>query len=317
MTKPLTVWKLFNTYQSRFGLRWIAGQAGKNHALEKATESEPYGESTLIGHMNCVHPNRIQVIGVTEINYLKQLGKNSYHDLIVQLFHHAPSAIIVTDGQGIPEMLIQNAETTNTPLLSSDVSDQELINHILYYLNKSLAEDIILHGVFLEVVGIGVLLTGENGIGKSELALELLSRGHRLIADDAPEFSCVAPNTVNGCCPPALKDFLEVRGLGVLNIRAMFGDSAIKQNKNLRLIVQLKQMSELKPDQINRLEGNREIQEVLSVRIPKVTLPVAPGRNLAVIVECAARNQILLDKGYNSAESFITQQRKIMEHLTP
>ena len=160
--------------------------------------------------------------------------------------------------------------------------------------------------------GIGVLLTGESGVGKSELALELISRGHRLIADDAPEFSRVAPDTLSGECPEQLRDFLEVRGLGILNMRAMFGDNAIKNTKYLRLIMHLEAMNKKQSEQIDRLRGSRQLKNVLGVDVQQITIPVAPGRNLAVLVEIAVRNHILSYKGYNAAESFIQRQQEFI-----
>lgn len=170
-----------------------------------------------------------------------------------------------------------------------------------------------MHGVFMEVHGLGVLLGGQSGIGKSELALELINRGHRLIADDAPEFSRTAPDTIRGSCPETLCDFLEVRGLGILNIREMFGDSAIKPSKNLRLIVGLSMMSEAQIRSIDRLEGTYTTVTLLDIEIPEVIIPVAPGRNLAVLVEAATRQHIQVISGYNAAEDFIRKQQQIME----
>jgi HPr kinase/phosphorylase len=180
-----------------------------------------------------------------------------------------------------------------------------------HYLATYFAEIITLHGVFMEVMGTGVLITGESSIGKSELALELLTRGHRLIADDATEFARIAPDTLNGNCPEMLRDFLEVRGLGILNVRAMFGDSAIKQNRNLRLIIVLQDLEEA--TEIDRLHGSRQMRSIQEVDIPEVTLPVAPGRNLAVLLEAAVRNHILIAKGYDASAAFIERQKQRLE----
>jgi len=160
-------------------------------------------------------------------------------------------------------------------------------------------------------MGTGVLITGESSIGKSELALELLTRGHRLIADDAPEFARVAPDTLIGTCPEMLREFLEVRGLGILNVRAMFGASAIKQSRNLRLIIRLQDMDEAV--KMDRLHGSRMLRNIQDVDIPEVTLPVGPGRNLSVLVEAAVRNHILISKGYDASEAFIERQKKRLE----
>ena len=170
----------------------------------------------------------------------------------------------------------------------------------------------VVHGVFLDIHGLGVLLTGDSGVGKSELALELISRSHCLIADDAIEFSQQDPGEVLGTCPEALRDFLEVRGLGALNIRAMYGDGVIQTSKNLCLIVHLERMAPEKIQQVDRLEGCYGHQHILGTEIPMVTLPVASGRNLAVLVEAAVRHHILLRKGYNASEAFIARQQQIL-----
>ncbi|MEJ2143194.1 MAG: HPr(Ser) kinase/phosphatase, partial [Gammaproteobacteria bacterium] len=168
------------------------------------------------------------------------------------------------------------------------------------------------HGVFMDVMGIGVLLTGPSGIGKSELALELINRGHRLVADDAPEFKRISPTNLRGTCPEILKDFLEVRGLGILNIRAMFGDNALIRYKRLRLIVDLQPMSDEDVHKNERLGSTTCFNSILNIEIPEVVVPVAPGRDIAVIVEAAVRNHILTLNGYNAAEDFINRQQQLI-----
>lgn len=167
----------------------------------------------------------------------------------------------------------------------------------------------------MDVLGVGVLIMGDSGTGKSELALELVSRGHRLVADDAPEFRKITPDTISGACPLGMTPFLEVRGLGILNVQALFGDSAVKKDKYLRLIVHLEHMSADKLRVIDRLQGDYRIRRVLSVEIPEIRLPVAPGRNLAVLLECAVRNHSLKMQGYNAAEDFCERQQQAMQTL--
>jgi len=177
---------------------------------------------------------------------------------------------------------------------------------------NDLAEKITIHGVFLDVHGLGVLLTGASGVGKSELGLELITRSHCLIADDAIEFSQQGPGEVRGSCPDILRDFLEVRGLGVLDIRAMYGDGVIKDSKDLCLIIHLERMTPEKIQQVDRLEGCLGKRQILDMDVPVVTLPVASGRNLAVLVEAAVRHHILLRKGYNASDALIARQQKIL-----
>jgi len=204
----------------------------------------------------------------------------------------------------------QQAEATSTPLLRTPFPIGELLEHLQYYSSIALAERITLHGVFLEVLGMGVLITGDAAVGKSELALELISRGNRLIADDAAMFSRIAPDIISGTCPPVLQDFLEVRGLGIVNIRAMFGDSAIKRNKYLRLIVRLRRMTDAELATVDRLSGCHDNRPVLGLQVPEVTIPVAPGRNMAILVETAVRNHMLKLKGYDASAAFIETQRE-------
>jgi HPr kinase/phosphorylase len=178
---------------------------------------------------------------------------------------------------------------------------------------RTLEDPQTLHGVFLEVSGVGLLLRGDASIGKSELALELISRGHRLIADDAPLFSMPSAGTIHGSCSSVLQDFLEVRGLGVLNIRAMFGDSAIMMRKTLDLVITLTPYNKIPPNDNHRLTGIASKQELLGIPIPKITLPIAPGRNLAVLVEAAALKHLLQINGYNAAVELQSRLKQQLE----
>ena len=310
MHETPTVHSLMLRYQQRLALSWTAGQQGKDRPL--ALRDDTRGKS-LVGHLNVIHPNRIQIIGQLELDYLNNLSPAKRQLLIQECCENRPAIIILAEGIQAPEDIRNQAETTRTPLLSSNLNSVKLINTLRHYLGSELAEKAIIHGVFLEVNGMGVLLTGESSVGKSELALELVTRNHRLIADDAPEFSRVGPDTIRGSCPEALRDFLEVRGLGVLNIRAMFGDSAIKLSKDLGLVVHLQRMAAEDMQQVDRLKGCYRKRTILDTEIPEVTLPVALGRNLAVLVEAAVRDHILLRKGYNASEAFINRQREIIQ----
>ena len=172
------------------------------------------------------------------------------------------------------------------------------------------AEKVTLHGVFMEVMQLGVLLAGASGVGKSELALELLNRGHRLVADDAPEFGRAADGAIEGRCPDVLRDFLEVRGLGVINVRAMFGDTAVAIRAELNIILQLKAMGREQLARVDRLRASRDTFEVLENEVPRITLPVAPGRNLAILVETAVRSHQLMLGGYDAATDFNRPARR-------
>ena len=312
MTIDASVGTLFETLQNKLGLQWLGSKLGESRAIQN-TQSENT-DTALVGHLNLIHPNQVQVLGKTEIRYLECLSENSRHDLIDQLFDGTTDLIVVGDQQEVPGDIKQRSEASSTPLFTSDQSTIQLVNYLQYYLTNLFAEKITLHGVFMEVFSLGLLIIGDPSVGKSELALELVARGHRLVADDAPVFARTSPDILNGRCPDVLRDFLEVRGLGILNIRAMFGDSAIKQNRNLRLILKLVPMTEEQMHKIDRLHGARATQTILGVDIPEITLPVAPGRNLAVLAEAAARNHTLLLKGFDSSRLFMERQARFMDN---
>ncbi|MDT8384528.1 MAG: HPr(Ser) kinase/phosphatase [Gammaproteobacteria bacterium] len=313
MEGTVTVSTLFQRYGQRLGLHWVTGQAGSARAVG---HSEATPGTSLIGHLNIIHPNRLQILGQLELDHLDSLSPALRQDAIQQLCDAQPAGIILAEQLEPPADLLRACEQQQIPLLGSSLRSAKLINCLDHYLGGELAEKAVVHGVFLEVHGMGVLLTGESGVGKSELALELLTRGHRLIADDAPEFSRVGPDIVRGRCPEALRDFLEVRGLGVLNVRAMYGDSAIKLSKDLRLVIHLQRLASHDLLQLDRLRGIHRTHTILEIEMPEVTLPVAPGRNLAVLVEAAVRNYILLRKGYNAPEAFIQRQREMIQQQT-
>ena len=314
MEGTVTVSTLFQRYEQRLALYWISGHDGDQRILG-CSEDTP-GKS-LIGHLNIIHPNRLQILGQLELDHLNSLSASLRQDLIQQLCDAQPAAVILAEQLSAPDDLQQTCEKSHTPLLGSTLGSVKLISCLSHYLGGELAEKTVVHGVFLEVHGMGVLLTGESGVGKSELALELLTRGHRLIADDAAEFSRVGPDIVRGRCPEALRDFLEVRGLGILNVRAMYGDSAIKLSKDLRLVIHLKRLANQDLQQLDRLQGIRRNHSILDTDVTEVTLPVAPGRNLAVLVEAAVRDHILLRKGYKASEAFIKRQRELIQKNPP
>jgi len=304
VNRRLTVDEIFARMKKRLSLTWEMGLSGGKRAVESddATPSRP----SLVGFLSLIHPNRIQVLGAEEIAYLDGLEARKNWEAVAEIIAQNPVACLVADNLVVPNDLALACDEAEIPLLTSPLPGQDLVSHLQYMVNDALAPRITLHGVFLEVFSIGVLITGESGAGKSELALELLSRGHRMVADDAPEFHLIAPDVLNGTCPALLQDCLEVRGLGILNIRQMFGDSAVKPNKYLRLIVHLQAADKRLIDQdIDRLHGDCSKRLVLGADVPVITIPVAPGRNLAVIVEAAVRNHALKMKGFDAGEAFM------------
>ncbi len=306
----ITVNDIFSAHCDKLNFKWVGVKKNQQQTLCQS-EQHP---TLFIGFLNLVRPNQIQVIGETELQYLKGLGKNSFNDAIEHLFSSRPALVIIGNDLEAPAEIIKLANKTQTALVQSSKNSNQIIEVIQYYLADHLSEYITLHGVYLEVLGVGVLLGGLSGIGKSELALELVTRGNRLIADDIVEFRKVSPDTISGKCPEILKDFIEVRGLGILNIRAMFGDNALINRKKLSLIINLEVSKSAIPPATERLDGGHKYRTILEVEIPEITLPVAVGRTLAVIVEAAVRNHILLLQGYNASDDFIKRQQQYIDN---
>jgi len=306
----LSVQQLFSDRRERLGLTWAAGKSGA--AREFTGEMVHKPGVGLIGHLNLIHPLLAQVLGLREVDYLERLEPAVRKQTIEGICKGDIVAIIVADAiAAAPPTLAECADKAGVPLLLSTQASQHVINVLRPYMQQELGEVVTLHGVMLDVLEVGVLITGDSSIGKSELALELISRGHGLVADDVVELQQIAPDTIQGRCPPMLRDFLEVRGLGVLNIRSIFGETAVRPRKALRLIVQLEPFEPgLEPR--DRLATRAGTQDILGVEIPSVTLAVAPGRNLAVLVEAAVRNHILITRGINSTEDFIRRQEEAM-----
>jgi HPr kinase/phosphorylase len=304
----ISVHQLYQETRRKLKLTWVAGKAGADNLLTSETVSKP--SLALIGHLNFVHPNRVQVLGCAEMDYLRGLNVGDLDLSIQNLFSTDLAAIIVSNGEKVPEALSNAADEARTPLLASPIRSPELMDSLGHYLTQAFAESTSAHGVFIEVQGFGVLIKGSPAIGKSELALELISRGHRLVADDIVDFYRVSPERIEGRCPPLLQDFLEVRGLGILNIRALFGDSAVKPTKPLDLIIQLEMADTLAPQNLDRLEIKSQHENVLGLSVQKVVIPVAAGRNIAVLVEVAVRNHMLLLRGVNGTKQFMERQSR-------
>ena len=310
---PITVAALFSAVSERLRLTWIAGHAGGEKLLTSDTVQKP--SLALIGHQNFIHPNRVQVLGCAEMDYLRKLPGNKLDEAVDYLFSNEIAAVVIANGEFVPEAMIEHAERTATPLFSSPEAGPQLMRLLSHLMAQALAPSTVLHGVFLEVSGIGVLITGAPSAGKSELALELITRGHRLIADDALEVFAVSPDTLEGRCPSLLLDFMEVRGLGVLNVRRLFGDTAVKQKKNLKLIIHLTLADEATQNwqEVDRLNMAASTRSILGVDVPEVRIPVAVGRNLAVLVEVAVRNHILKLRGFDSVQEFTERHRAAIE----
>ena len=310
MTDVLSLRKLVDLHAGRLGLALDGGSPDVDTPLDIG-EPGTY-VTALVGHMNLIRPNRVQVLGAAELAYLESLDSVTRETMLVHLLAPRPLCLILAENLDVPGFLAAPASAAGITILTAKANSHQVVQELIHYLSRTWARRSSEHGVFIEVMGVGVLLAGRPGVGKSELALELVSRGHRLIADDAPEFALVAPETVEGSCPPALRDFMEVRGLGIVNVRALFGDSAVKPHRTLRLIINLAVMDERCYSPEERLKGIRGERDLLGVAIPEVSLPVAPGHNMAVVVECTVRNHILSMKGYSAADDFSERQNRLM-----
>ncbi|MGV8944489.1 HPr(Ser) kinase/phosphatase [Thermomonas sp.] len=309
----ITAAELFEQQQERLELRWLAGQQGAALRVVEAVDTVARRPS-LAGYLNTIYPNKVQILGTEELAWLDGLDARHRWEIIQRVINYRPLALVISKNQSCPDDLRIAAEESDTPLWGSPQRGHELLNQLQYRLARTLAPRISMHGVFMEIYSIGVLITGESGSGKSELALELVTRGHRLVADDAPEFTQIAPDVLDGTCPELLQDMLELRGLGVLNIRQMFGDTAIKRNKYLRLIVHLgKPTLEALQDGMERLTGDISNRRLLDLDVPMITLPVVAGRNLAVLAEAATRMHILRSKGLDAATAFMARHSNFLE----
>jgi HPr kinase/phosphorylase len=296
----VNVARLHDDNREPLSLAWIAGREGGTATVRR----EAAAAAALIGHLNLTHPNSIQVIGAYEAGIVG--------GFVERLLESHPAAVIVADGVAPPPELVASATRTQTPLFTSPLPAPKVIERLSRYLAKLLAETTELHGVFMDVLGLGVLITGESGVGKSELGIELITRGHGLVADDVVEVSRISAGALEGRCPALLKDFIEVRGLGVLNIRTIFGETAVRRKMKLRLVAHLARSSSSK-DPTERLPLSELTEEILGVTVRKVIIPVAAGRNLAVLVEAAVRNEILKLRGIDSMAEFLARQTHEMQ----
>jgi HPr kinase/phosphorylase len=298
----ISVAQLYEDNRDKLGLAWIGGKAGGATLLKRDSTEV----ATLVGHLNLIHPNRIQVLGNHEIAHLAGFEETELFRLLGNLFGVHPAAIVIADGAPADVRLLKAAEASGVAVLITEMPGAQFIDRLRRYLGKALAETTERHGVCMDVLGLGVLITGDSGVGKSELALELVSRGHGLVADDVVDVSRIAASTLECRCPPILKDFLEVRGLGVLNIRTIFGETAVRPKMNLRLIVQLERPGATEAE---RLPLHEQSEDILGVVVRKVVIPVAAGRNLAVLLEAAVRDYILQLRGIHSTAEFMERQR--------
>ncbi len=305
--RRFSIAQLYEDHREKLKLSWVAA-IGLDRQIELKDQGN-YG-ADVVGHLNLIHPERLQVIGQAEQSWALRVSANRLSQQVEDLMAAKPPALIVADGLDVLPSIQKTCEDTNTPLFTSPKPCSAVIDLLRIYLSRRLADTTSEHGVFMDVYGMGVLITGDSGVGKSELALELISRGHGLVADDVVELARIAPTTIEGRCPGMLRDYLEVRGLGLLNIRTIFGETASRRKMKLKLIVHLQKT--LASADAPRLPLDAQTQEILGIPVRKVIIPVAAGRNLAVLLEAAVRNTILQLRGIDSMGEFISRQQRAL-----
>jgi HPr kinase/phosphorylase len=290
------------------GLRLVAGEAGLAHAIRLPRVQRP--GLALTGYTDYIRYGRVQILGGSEMGYLQKLSPRRRATSLAKLARCRVSCFVVTKGLAPPAELLEQAEARGIPVLATSTESTPFIKKLTAYLDERLAVRLHLHSVLMDVFGLGVLITGESGIGKSECALDLLDRGHRMVADDVVELKRMG-ETLVGSCPELTRDHMELRGLGVINIKDLYGVSSIRLSQRIELIVNMERWDPAR--EYERLGLGGETREILGVKLPQVRMPVAPGRNTAILVEVAARNQLLKERGYDAARRFADRVDELMQ----
>ncbi|MDQ6629846.1 MAG: HPr(Ser) kinase/phosphatase [Pseudomonadota bacterium] len=302
---------LFEAFSPILHWEWIAGHAHPERHFEEAAVRDARSSADLVGYLNYIHPNRVQIVGKREVAYLRDAAPEVNERRIARIVTLDPPVLIVADGQQPPDRLLALCDRANIPMFVTAESAGHVIDVVRGYLSQHFAERTTRHGVFLDILGLGVLLTGESGLGKSELGLELISRGHGLVADDAVDLYRVSQTALEGRCPDLLMNLLEVRGIGLLDIKAIFGETAVRRKMRLKLIVHLIRKETMERE-FERLPYEPLNEEILDVAVRKTVITVDAGRNLAVLVEAAVRNTILQLRGIDTYSEFVARHNKAM-----
>ncbi len=306
----VSVAQLYETNRDKLELSWVCGEPGEHAVLDAAQVGR--SSQGLVGHLNFVHPNWIQILTDIETAYFVGLDPAARETAFRELLRQGLCCLIMAGSEAAPAPLLELARQASIPVLSSRQPSARMMWALRNYLAQVLAESVTRHGVMLDTLGVGVLITGDSGVGKSELALELISRGSGLVADDVVELYHTAPRVLEARCPAPLRDFLEVRGLGMLNIRTIFGETAVRKKMNLKLIIRLEKPVGGQVPGLERLPLEASYEEILGVKVNTVLLPVAAGRNLAVLSEAAVRNFVLQLRGIDSTREFVARQQEYL-----
>ncbi|HEX8709130.1 MAG TPA: HPr(Ser) kinase/phosphatase [Pyrinomonadaceae bacterium] len=308
--RSITVGQFLAHAPAQLELRVLSGHSGLETHLLTAARIQKLGLA-LAGFTDYIHPGRLQLVGQSEIRYLGQLEAEKRQAAIDNLALDKISCILITKGlEPLPE-LVEAATAADLPLLRTPLVSSLAISAITDYLQELLAPLVMRHGVLLDLYGLGVLIEGASGIGKSECALDLIARGHRLVSDDVVEVRRIGAERLVGTAPELLREHLEIRGLGIINIRDLFGVSAISVTKTVDLSIKLKRWDEA--GEVDRLGIDAQAVDILGVGVPQVLIPVSPGRNLSTLVETAVRVQLLRVRGYDAAQSFVARHTRMLE----
>ncbi|MGE7183750.1 HPr(Ser) kinase/phosphatase [Peribacillus sp. NPDC006672] len=283
-----------------FGLELISGEEGINRPIVTSDLSRPGLE--IAGFFDYYPADRVQLLGMTEMSFFNRLNEPERIQRMEELCRDFTPGIIITRGQEVPIELIEASERESVPVMRSSMKSTRLYSRLTNFLESRLAPTTAVHGVLVDIYGLGVLITGKSGVGKSETALELVKRGHRLVADDCVEIRQEDQDTLVGNAPDLIEHLLEIRGLGIINVMTLFGAGAVRSNKKISIVINLELWEKNK--QYDRVGLDEEKMKIIDTEVTKITVPVRPGRNLAVIIEVAAMNYRLKRMGVNAAEQF-------------
>ena len=302
---------LFEDHRGKLKWQWIAGLGASERRFDEVAVRAARSGADLVGYLNYIHPYRVQILGEREVAYLSRGSEEDCVRRISRIVTLEPPVLVLADGQAAPEALLRVCERAQIPMFATPESSAFVIDVLRAYLSKHFADRTTMHGVFMDILGLGVLITGESGLGKSELGLELISRGNGLVADDAVDLFRINQTTIEARCPELLLNLLEVRGIGLLDIRAIFGETAVRRKMRLKLIVHLVRRENFERD-YERIPAEPLTQDVLGIPVRKVVIQVVAGRNIAVLVEAAVRNTILQMRGIDTYQDFMQRQQAAM-----
>ena len=303
---------MFEEFRGGLRWEWLAGLGASERQFDPAVISRAQSAADLVGYLNYIHPYRVQILGSREIAYLTRGTVDDCVRRVARIVTLEPPMLVLADGQSAPDQLLSVCERAQLPLFATRESSAFVIDVLRAYLSKHFAERTSMHGVFMDILGMGVMITGESGLGKSELGLELISRGNGLVADDAVDLYRINQTTIEGRCPELLQNLLEVRGIGLLDIRAIFGETAVRRKMRLKLIVHLVRKETMERE-YERMPAQPLTQDVLGIPVRKVIIQVVAGRNIAVLVEAAVRNSILQLRVIDTYADFVARHHKAME----